>query len=42
LVLAVLYFPLPAVLFSVLLPALYALALIGAMRAKQLSSSSRA
>ena len=38
LVLAVLYFPVPSVLFSVLLPALYALALIGAVRGKQLSS----
>jgi len=38
LVLAVLYFPVPAILFSALLPALYALALIGVIQTKQFTS----
>ena len=40
LVLAALYFPLPAIVFSALLPILYGLAMMGAMRAGR--SSSRA
>lgn len=42
LALAALYFPVPAIIFSALLPILYGLALRGAMRANQTASSSRA
>jgi hypothetical protein len=42
LALAVLYFPVPAIIFSALLPILYGLALVGAVRAAQAPSSSRA
>jgi hypothetical protein len=42
LVLSVLYFPVPAIVFSALLPALYALALIGVMRRGQSALSSQA
>ena len=42
LVLAALYFPVPAIAFSALLPILYGLALAGATRMSQAASSSRA
>jgi len=42
LVLAAFFFPVPAVIFSALLPILYGLALVGAIRASRTAPSSRA